>query len=103
MAKNSELVRLLWLPWTILRDTTPEGDVILRVKEIPSVIGAGESDTERERDMWESLTESLFAYLHFGDTVPAPVFQTSVWEVFAPLASESAAYWRVGVTRTRNM
>lgn len=72
MSERFELSRLLMLPWTILREKTPEGDVILRVKEIPSAVGSGHSDADRERDLWNSLTESLRAYLHFGDTVPVP-------------------------------
>lgn len=72
MSEELELKRLLMLPWTILREETPEGDTILRVKEIPSAVGSGESDSDRERDLWDSLTESLRAYLHFGDAIPIP-------------------------------
>lgn len=74
MSSNSEheLQRLLRLPWTVLREETPEGDVVLRVKEIPSAVGSGDTDEERVADLWESLTASLRAYLHFGDTIPLP-------------------------------
>ena len=69
---ESELQRLLRLPWTIIRDITPEGDVVLRVKEIPSAVGSGDTQDALEADLWESLTESLRAYLHFGDEIPLP-------------------------------
>lgn len=64
--------RLLRRPWTILRELTPEGDVLLRVKEIPSAVGSGDSDEEREADLWEALAESIRALLYFGDPVPSP-------------------------------
>ena len=67
-----ELHRLMALPWTIVRETTPEGDRLLRVREIPSAVGHGETDDELERDLRESLAASLSAYLHFGDPIPTP-------------------------------
>jgi hypothetical protein len=70
--KEQQLEALLRLPWSIDRETTMEGDVVLRVREVPSAIGTGESDPAREEDLWESLRESLRAYLHFGDTPPLP-------------------------------
>ena len=69
---DSELDRLLALPWTIVAETTPEGDRLLRVREIPSAIGHGETDDELARDLRESLESSLRAYLHFGDPIPMP-------------------------------
>ena len=72
MVNQPELDRLLALPWTVLREQTPDGDVVLRVKEIPSATGTGVNDEEREAELWESLTQSLSAYLHFGDSVPVP-------------------------------
>ena len=72
MVNQMELDRLLALPWTVLREQTPDGDVVLRVKEIPSATGSGVTDEQREAELWESLTQSLRAYLHFGDAVPVP-------------------------------
>lgn len=69
---DTQLQRLLALPWTIVSEMTPEGDRILRVREIPSAIGTGGTDEEIERDLMESLEASLRAYLHFGDDVPVP-------------------------------
>jgi predicted RNase H-like HicB family nuclease len=69
---DAALRRLLALPWTVVPETTPEGDRLLRVREVPSAVGHGETDEELERDLWESLTASLEAYLHFGDPVPLP-------------------------------
>lgn len=74
---NSEIDRLLALPWTIVAETTPEGDRLLRVREIPSAIGHGETDDELTRDLRESLESSLRAYLHFGDPIPKPGTATS--------------------------
>jgi len=67
-----ELQRLLQLPWMVRAETTPEGDRLLRVVEIPSAVGLGDTDEARERDLWVSLEASLRAYLHFGDPVPLP-------------------------------
>jgi predicted RNase H-like HicB family nuclease len=65
-----ELQRLLGLPWTIISETTPEGDLLLRVKEIPSAVGSGDTEAAAIADLREALTESLRAHLHFGDPVP---------------------------------
>jgi predicted RNase H-like HicB family nuclease len=69
---DTQLQQLLAMPWTIVSEMTPEGDRLLRVREIPSAIGTGETDEEIERDLMESLEASLRAYLHFGDAVPLP-------------------------------
>lgn len=83
-----DIQRLLHLPWTIVRDVTPEGDVLLRVKEIPSAVGAGDSDETRIADLWESLSESLRAYLYFGDTVPLPDGAQDLWTRISPPSSD---------------
>lgn len=74
---------LLRLPWTVVRDTSPEGDTLLRVKELPDVVGCGEDQEALEADFWASLRASLESYLHFGDTIPRPGFAPSrlPWEV----------------------
>ena len=59
-------------PWTIVSERSPEGDLLLRVAEIPSAVGSGETEEAAAADLWESLTESLRAYLHFGDEIPLP-------------------------------
>ena len=70
---EEKLEQLLRLPWTIGAETTEEGDQLLRVLEIPSAVGTGSTPGELESDLWDSLRESLRAYLHFGDTIPLPV------------------------------
>jgi predicted RNase H-like HicB family nuclease len=69
---DQQIERLMSLPWTILREVTPEGDRILRIAELPSVIAGGNTDDEMNADLTESLRESLRAYLHFGDPIPVP-------------------------------
>jgi predicted RNase H-like HicB family nuclease len=69
---DRQLDHLMSLPWTIVRETTPEGDRILKVAELPSVIASGETDEEMNVELAESLRESLRAYLHFGDPIPVP-------------------------------
>jgi hypothetical protein len=94
MSNELELRRLLTLPWTVLREVTPEGETILRVEEIPSAVGSGSSDTERERDLWDSLTESLQAYLHFGDTIPVPSDSPRFVRVSPALTLEQPVAWK---------
>ena len=91
MTPSSELdlQRLLRLPWTIVREVTPEGDVLLRVKEIPSAVGSGNTDEELVADLWDSLTESLRAYLHFGDKVPLPQGVSDSWVRLSPKSKAS--------------
>jgi predicted RNase H-like HicB family nuclease len=69
---DRKLERLMSLPWTIVRETTPEGDHILRIAELPSVVVSGNTDEEMNAELAESLRESLRAYLHFGDPIPVP-------------------------------
>jgi hypothetical protein len=90
-ARSSELEHLLRLPWTILKEVTPEGDTLLRVAEIPSAVGSGATPQEMERDLWESLQESLRAYLHFGDPIPSPRGPQPDW-VRSPHGAVKAAY-----------
>lgn len=85
---DKNLQRLLHLPWTVVREVTPEGDVLLRVKEIPSAVGSGDSDADRVADLWESLSESLRALLHFGDPVPFPDGVRERWTRISPPISE---------------
>ena len=95
-----DLQRLLHLPWTVVKDTTPEGDELLRVREIPSAVGFGESDQERVDDLWQSLTESLRAYLHFGDEVPVPEGAADSWTRIAPPVSEKPKFFIVSAAPT---
>lgn len=80
MPDPAKLEYLLKLPWTFVRETTPEGDVVLRVSEIPSATGTGMTDEELARDTWDSLRASLETYLHFGDRIPLPGGATLPWE-----------------------
>lgn len=92
-SSDSDLQRLLRLPWTIVKEVTPEGDILLRVKEIPSAVGSGSTTDELVSDLWESLTESLRAYLHFGDQVPLPLGVSDSWvRLTPPLAASSGAF-----------
>jgi hypothetical protein len=68
---QSKIAVLLRLPWTI-DSTMEEGERVLRVRELPSVVVSGTDERELEREFWESLRESLAAYLHFGDPIPLP-------------------------------
>ena len=70
---DREIQRLLRLPWTVTVETSPEGDRLLRVREIPSAVGCGSTDAEAIADLWASLQASLRAYVHFGDVFPLPV------------------------------
>lgn len=70
---------LLRLPWSIRSEVTAEGDRLLRVVEIPSAVGSGQSDDEAVADLWESLRASLAAYLHFEDKIPLPEGSPLPW------------------------
>jgi len=69
---EARLEQLLRLPWTIVTETTPEGDRLLRVAEVPGAVGTGETEAQRVADLWEALRTALLAYMHFGDPVPVP-------------------------------
>jgi predicted RNase H-like HicB family nuclease len=82
------LAFLLRLPWTLVAETTPEGDSLIRVAELPSAVGTGATQQEIERDLWDALTAALRAYLHFGDPIPVPVGRKLPWVEAAPAADE---------------
>jgi hypothetical protein len=84
MTEEAKLAYLLRLPWTFVRESTPEGDTVLRVAQIPSAVGTGTSDAELEEDMWASLRASLEAYLHFGDPIPVPPGTALPWQPHPP-------------------
>lgn len=98
--RQMDIQRLLHLPWTIVKETTPEGDALLRVKEIPSAVGCGESDDERIKDLWESLTESLRAYVHFGDPVPMPSGVSDSWARVRASSDSEAKFFIVSASGT---
>lgn len=82
---EQKIDHLLRLPWTIVRDVTPEGDRLLRVRELSSVVGCGQTDVELDADFWDSLATTLRAYLHFHDTIPLPApIKSLPWESAAP-------------------
>jgi hypothetical protein len=78
-SEDRQIDHLMRLPWTIVRETTPEGDQLLRVAEIPSAVGSGHTAEAIEADLWQSLRESLRAYLHFNDPVPLPKGAKGPW------------------------
>ncbi len=84
MTDSSKLDYLLRLPWTFVREVTPDGDCILRIAEIPSAVGTGDTDAALEADTWASLRASLEAYLHFGDPLPLPKGTVLPWDPDAP-------------------
>ena len=84
MTETSKLDYLLRLPWTFVREITPEGDTVLRVAEVPSAVGTGGTDTELEADAWASLRASLESYLHFGDPIPLPPGSDLPWAGTVP-------------------
>ena len=77
---EQKLDLLLALPWQRVSEVTPEGDRLLRVVEVPSAVGAGETGEQAESDLRDSLRESLRAYLHFGDALPLPKGSTMPWQ-----------------------
>lgn len=98
---EQDIQRLMHLPWTILREVTPEGDVLLRVKEIPSAVGSGDSDEQRVEDLWESLSESLRALLHFGDPVPLPDGVNESWtRIPQPMPKQDVGFYFVSSQNT---
>ena len=100
-AHHAELEHLIRLPWTIVKEVTPEGDHLLRVAEIPSAVGSGATPEEMEADLWESLRESLRAYLHYNDPIPTPGGRQPGWVRSPHVAVKSAYVLRVpDVART---
>ncbi len=77
--QDQQLQQLLRLPWTVVREITPEGELLLRIAEIPAAMGSGATPDEAEADLWASLEAALRAYLHFGDPVPVPAGGVPAW------------------------
>lgn len=93
---------LLHQPWTIFAETTPEGDRLLRVKELPAAVGSGDDDDSLVADFLESLRSTLEAYLVVGSNPPLPAPTRSYpWEKpAAPAAAAQEISYRQGVLRT---
>lgn len=81
---EQKLTYLLKLPWTIVPDATPEGDLLVRVRELPAVVGCGTTPKALEADFWDAMETALRSYLHFGDRLPLPPKQVLPWEQPAP-------------------
>lgn len=77
---EQKLDALLRVRWTLIPETTPEGDRLVRVAELPSVVGSGMTESELAADLWASLHAALEAYLHFGDPIPLPEGVSLPWE-----------------------
>lgn len=95
---QSKIAVLLRLPWTI-DSTFEDGERVLRVRELPSVVASGNDEDELVRDFWESLRESLAAYLHFGDPIPLPKgVRTLPWDPEYSAAGATAGRFTLKVT-----
>jgi hypothetical protein len=70
--KDQKLEYLLRLPWTIIPDSTPEGDHLLRVVELPAAVGCGDDEESLVADFWESFRSTIEAYLEMGGNPPLP-------------------------------
>ena len=79
MSKDPKVVALLRLPWTIVQERLPGGEILFRVVEIPAAVGEGATAQEAEADLWEALAEALAALIHFGDPVPMPAGGPPPW------------------------
>lgn len=71
-SQEQKVAHLLTLPWTVLPETSPEGDRLLRVRELPAAVGTGVTDEQLSRDFWDSLKATIESYLHFEDRIPLP-------------------------------
>lgn len=98
---EQKIAYLLRQPWTIFAETTPEGDRLLRIKELPSAVASGEDDDALIADFWESLTVTLEAYFAVGTNPPLPAnAQSYPWERSMPVATVAQAISiRQGVQR----
>jgi len=77
--EERKLGYLLRLPWTFVAETTSEGDLVVRVAEVPAAVGTGATPEEIASDAWEALSDALRAHLHFGDPVPLPAGSSLPW------------------------
>lgn len=78
--EERKLEYFLRLPWTLVTETTPEGDRLVRVRELPGAVASGETDEELEADLWDAIRAALRSYLHFGDRVPVPAGVVVPWD-----------------------
>lgn len=63
----------LRLPWTLLPGRREaEGYYTLRVAELPSVLGVGETESELQASFWEAMRSVLTSYLLDGEEIPLP-------------------------------
>ncbi len=70
--EEEQLRYLCRLPWTIIAETTPEGDHLLRANEVPAAVGRGQTSDALLADFWRALRETLAVYLRSGGEFPLP-------------------------------
>ena len=78
-----KLSALLTLPWTVTTEPSPDGYLVARVAELPSVVATGNSDKELASELFEAMEALLTAMLENGDTVPLPPGSKAPWDTDA--------------------
>lgn len=97
---EDKLAALLRLPWTIGVQRDPDGTLVARVAEIPDAIATGENEHELQKDLWDTLAESLRVRLEYGDDVPLPGGQRAPWELGAPKRAPDVRYVEAQVNQS---
>lgn len=61
------------LPWRVIVEIEEDGSLFARVDELPGAVAHGANEKELEREFWESVGQTIRAYIAAGDQVPMPV------------------------------
>jgi hypothetical protein len=69
---------LVRMPWTIVPEPADDGEIALRVRELPGSLVIGTAE-ELDTLYWENLRATLASLLHFGDEIPRPRFSPVQW------------------------
>lgn len=70
---EQKLAYLYRLPWTVSTEPGDDpGETLIRVVELPAVVGCGSTEEEVATDFWGAMRAVLESYLHHGDPIPLP-------------------------------
>ncbi len=91
--------KLEWLlrqPWRVHVDREDDGSYFARVDGLQGAVADGRNSDELQRNFWESLRETLRAYLETGDHMPLPGNTLPPWDAAPARTVQRVRYRLVG-------
>ncbi|HEX9563894.1 MAG TPA: hypothetical protein VF981_07980 [Gemmatimonadaceae bacterium] len=75
---------MLRLPWRVKITHEDDGTLFAQAEDLDGAVADGANPEELEQSFWDSLRETLRAYLAAGDPIPLPGSPTPPWDAPSP-------------------